>query len=200
MTDHTMPPKLATLLLRFFAGEPDFPQIEGDLDEEFHSLLTESGPAVARCSYWREARRNIWALGKRSSTLQVLALAALSVFVFPFALPPFFHWLDNFYVVVQVVALQAFLVALFAGTIALLLGGLISSLLSGHERMLRLSFTGFYLLMNMCLYLSTSGPRVLDIRLLYLGVNLINWSLIIIAFWMGSVWSSRRRLRRAAVK
>ena len=200
MTDATKPPRLAAQLLSFFAAEPDFPQIEGDLDEEFHNWLLAYGPAVARRSYWREALRSMWALTKRSSTIQVLALAALSVLVFPLAVPPFFHWLDTFYDVVLVAELQLLLLALFEAMIALLLGGLLSRFLSGHERMLRLSFTGFYLMTNIGLYIWIGWPRVSDIRLLYLGMNLINWSLIIIAFWMGSVWSSRRRLRRAAAR
>ena len=198
MTHSITPPKLATLMLSFFASEPDFPQIEGDLGEEFHNCLLASGPQVARRSYWREALRNMWALAKRSSTIQVLAMAALSVFVFPLIVPPFFHWLDTFYFVSQVAGLQLFLLAIFEMTISVVLSVLLSRVLSGRERMLRMTFTGFYLLINMSIYLVFGWPDLLNIRPLYFVLNLINWALVVIAFWMGSVWVNRRRLRRLA--
>jgi hypothetical protein len=198
MTDSIKPPKLATQLLSLFAGEPDFPQIEGDLNEEFHNRLVASGPNLARRSYWREAIHNMWALTKRPRTIRVLALTASSVFVFPLTVPPFFQWLDQFSFVSRVPALHLLLLAIFEATIAILLGILMSRLVRGCERILRAAFTGFFLLFNICIYLLTAGPGALDIRPLYFSLNVANWSLILVAFWIGIVWMRRSRLRRLA--
>src|SRR5262249_24575591 len=113
MTDFIAPPKLATLLLSLFASEPDFPQIEGDLSEEFHNHLLESGPDVARHSYWREAFRNMWALAKRSSTIKVLAQAALSICISVFSVGPFSHWLNTLDLGGSAIALTLLLLSLF---------------------------------------------------------------------------------------
>lgn len=195
MTDAIKPPKLATVLLSLFASEPDFPQIEGDLSEEFHNRLLASGPDVARRSYWREAFRNMWALTKRSSTIKVLAVAALSICISVFSVGPFSHWLITLDLGGFAFALTLLLLYLFNTTIALVLGILMSRFLRGREHMLRLAFTGFYLLYIICGYIKIKGPLVLD---MYFTLNAVNWSLVLIAFWMGSVWISQRRLRRLA--
>jgi hypothetical protein len=198
MTDSATPPRLATVLLRLFAGEPDFPQIEGDLNEEFHNQLVASGPKVAQRSYRREALRNVWALAKRPSAMRVLALALGSVFVFPLSVDRVFHWLDTFSLVSQAPALQVILLALYEITVAVLLGVLTSRLLRGSERILRAAFTGFYLLFNICIYSLIAGPKVFDIQPLYFGLNVANWSLILVAFWIGSIRISQPALRRQA--
>lgn len=195
MTNSITPPKFATLLLSLFASEPDFPQIEGDLSEEFHNCLLASGPDVARRSYRREAFRNMWALAKRSSTMRVLAVAALSICISVFSVGPFSHWLNTLDLGGSAFALTLLLLYLFNTTIALVLGILMSLFLRGCERMLRLAFTGFYLLYFICGYVIIMWPLVLN---RYFTLNIINLSLELSAFWMGSVWISRRRLRRLA--
>ncbi len=195
MTNSITPPKLATLLLSLFASEPDFPQIEGDLSEEFHNCLLTSGPKVARRSYRREAFRTMWALAKRSSTIQVLAVALLSICISIFSVGPFSHWLTTLDFRGSAFALTLFLIFLFNTTMALALGLLMSRFLRGRENMLRMAFTGFYLLYFICGYGITRGPLVID---MYFTLNVVNLSLVLIAFWMGSVWISWRRLRRLA--
>jgi hypothetical protein len=180
--------------MSLFASEQDFPQIEGDLSEEFHNCLLASGPDVARRSYWREAFRNMWALAKRFSTIKVLAVAAFSISISVFSVGPFSHWLITLDLGRSGFALTLVLLYLFNTTIALVLGILMSRFLRGRERMLRLAFTGFYLLYFICGYV-IMGRLVLD---MYLTLNLVNWSLILIAFWLGSVWISQHRLRRLA--
>ena len=194
MTDSIRPPKLATLLLSAFASEPDFPQIEGDLSEEFHNLLLASGPKRARRWYWREAFRNLWALSKRPRTIQVLAAAAFSVLVYKFTAGQFFQWLrTELYLAPRVPGLLLFLMAVFETAIALVLGVLMSRLLGGRERMLRLAFAGCFALFLMRNYLVVSLP--FDSRLLLMSVSS---SFIFIAFWMGSVWITRHRIQRRA--
>lgn len=194
MTNSIMPPKLATLLLNLFASEPDFPQIEGDLSEEFHNHLLASGPNVARRSYRREAFRNMWALAKRSSTIRVIVVAALSICILIFSGGPFSRWLITLDLGGSAFAITLLLLYLFNTTIALVLGILMSRFLRGRERMLRVAFTGFYLLYFICSYVIV-GPFVLN---RYFTLNVINWSVVFSAFWMGSVWISRRRLRQLA--
>jgi hypothetical protein len=195
MTNSITPPKLATLLLRLFSGEPDLPQIEGDLSEEFYNHLLASGPNVARRSYWREAFRNLWALAKRPGTIQVLAVAALSVCISVFSVGPFSHWLATLDLGGSAFTLTLLSLYLFNGTVALALGILMSRFLRGRERMLRMAVTGFYLLYIICGYAIIMGPLALNSLF---TLNVINWSLVISAFWMGSLWIDRRRLRRLA--
>ncbi len=195
MTKSITPPKLATLLLRLFAGEPDFPQIEGDLSEEFHKHLLASGPDVARRSYRREAFRNMWALAKRPSTVGVVAAAALSIGVWVVSVESFSHWLTNLDFSGSAFALNLSFIYLFNATIALMLGVSASRFLREREQMLRVTFTGFYLLYVLCGYL-IMGPLVIN---RYFALSIINWSLALGAFWIGSAWITRRRLRRLAV-
>lgn len=194
MTDSIKPPKLATLMLRLFASEPDFPQIVGDLSEEFHNHLLTSGPDAARRSYWREAIRNLWVLAKRLSTIRVLAVAGLSFGIWIFSLWPFTQWLNNRPEGYNSLFGHLLTLYLYVGTISLALGVLMSLFLRGRERMLRLAFTGFYLLFLICLQVISPIP-VFGKYYIY---NVINWSLTLGAFWMGSWWIGRRRLRRLA--
>lgn len=195
MTDSITPPRLATFLLRLFASEPDFPQIEGDLSEEFHQLLSKYGPNIARRSYWREAFRNIWALAKRSSTIEVISAAALSVFVSVFSVEPFSRALGLLDLTGSTTALTLLLLYLFNGIIAMALGVLMSRLLRCRERLLQLAVTGLYLLYIMCGYIMMGPPMVLN---RYFVFNLVNWTLVLSAFWTASEWIKRRRLRRLA--
>lgn len=194
MTNYSSPPKLATLLLSLFASEPDFPQIEGDLSEEFHNHLLASGPNVARRAYWREAFRNMWALAKRPSTIQIAAAAGLSVCVSIFSVGPFSRWLNTFDLGGSAFAITLLLLYLFNAMVALVLGISTSRFLRGRERLLRLGFTTFYLLYFICGYVIT-GPLILN---MYFTLNVINWSFVVSAFWMGSMWVSRRSPRRLA--
>ena len=59
------PPRGAVNLLKFFATEPDFDTVIGDLSEEFQQQLSAFGQAGARRWYSREALRNGTAFAKR---------------------------------------------------------------------------------------------------------------------------------------
>src|SRR5262245_19905685 len=82
MLESVKPPQTAASLLGLFASEPDFPQIEGDLSEEFHQRMHINGLRSARRWYCRETFRNVLVFIKRPRILQVFAVAALCIIVF----------------------------------------------------------------------------------------------------------------------
>jgi len=76
------PPAVPSAILNFFASQPDFPAVAGDISEEFHQRIQNSGPQAAKRWYWREAIRNAFALTWRelSRTPVRTTLMALSCF------------------------------------------------------------------------------------------------------------------------
>jgi hypothetical protein len=58
MSQLLKPPAVAVAILNFFASQPDFPAVAGDISEEFHQRAHNSGPQAAKRWYWREAFRN----------------------------------------------------------------------------------------------------------------------------------------------
>jgi len=147
MDKTTKPPHGATLLLNLFAGESDFPQIEGDLREEFYQLASQSGPEPARKWYRREAWRNARALIRRPSVINALVGAAFCVAVFRLVTPLFFRWLRfELASAPRTPGLGFLLITLFEIATVLILGAVMSRVLKGRESLLRLTFTLFYLL------------------------------------------------------
>jgi hypothetical protein len=66
--------------MKFFASEPDFDAVIGDLSEGFQRQVSAVGRAAARSWYWKEAFRNARAFGKREllrTPFLVLAVTAL---------------------------------------------------------------------------------------------------------------------------
>ena len=55
-------PALPVAILNFFASQPDFFAVAGDISEEFHQRAQSSGAKAAKRWYWREAFRNAFAL------------------------------------------------------------------------------------------------------------------------------------------
>ena len=92
MPEQVKPPQVAALLLSLFASEPDFPQIVGDMSEEFHQRRLMGGLRSARRWYWRESFRNVLVFTKRPGILQALAVAVLCVVIIRIAYPPFVIW------------------------------------------------------------------------------------------------------------
>src|SRR5690242_7157947 len=80
MPEKLTPPRGASLLLRLLAGEGDFPQIEGDLREEFHRR-TLADAVAARRWYRRELYRNVWALARGWKTIAVVVMAVAAAVV-----------------------------------------------------------------------------------------------------------------------
>ncbi|HTM47057.1 MAG TPA: permease prefix domain 2-containing transporter [Bryobacteraceae bacterium] len=62
MSQLLTPPAVPVAILNFFASQPDFPAVAGDISEEFQQRAQTSGPQAARRWYWHEAFRNASAL------------------------------------------------------------------------------------------------------------------------------------------
>jgi len=62
MPELLKPPAVPAAILNFFASQPDFPVVAGDISEEFHQRVQNSGANTARRWYWHEAFRNALAL------------------------------------------------------------------------------------------------------------------------------------------
>jgi len=62
MSELLKPPAVPVAILNFFASQPDFPAVAGDISEEFHQRAQNSGAEEAKRWYWREAFRNALAL------------------------------------------------------------------------------------------------------------------------------------------
>jgi hypothetical protein len=191
MFDSDRPPRLANLLLRPFSGEPDFPQIEGDMREEFHNRIQTSGVQTANSWYRREALRNVWALSRRPRVIQVFLMAVLAVLVYRFTVPLSARWLSPaLHAAPRIPGLQFSLVFTFAAVVSLSMGALMTRGVRGRERMLRLSFSGLF-----TLFIIGRGWMIgyYDIRFLLYPITS---ALILVAFWIGSLWVSRDGLRR----
>ena len=65
MSELLKPPAVPSAILNFFASQPDFPAVAGDISEEFHQRIQSFGPKAAKRWYWREAFRNALALTRR---------------------------------------------------------------------------------------------------------------------------------------
>ena len=62
MSELLKPPAVPAAILNFFASQPDFPAVAGDISEEFHQRAQSSGAKAAKRWYWHEAFRNALAL------------------------------------------------------------------------------------------------------------------------------------------
>jgi hypothetical protein len=78
----TQLPRIPIAILCFFAGQPDFAAVIGDLTEEFHQRAQSSGFKAARHWFWRETFRTAWALtvGELRRTPIRTTLMALACF------------------------------------------------------------------------------------------------------------------------
>jgi len=202
MPESTNPPKGAHLLLSLFRSEPDLPQIEGDLSEEFHQHLLASGPHTARRWYWREVFRNLWVFTKRPRSIQVFAVGALCVAIFRFAPPLSMGLMRNKLSLMP----RGLLLVLFQVAFGLALGVLMSLMLRGRESLLRLTFAGFsaiWLAHTIGYWLQHStmaGSFTLSLRdLFWPGQLFSRFFCAVIVFWIGSLWMEWRRRQPAAV-
>ena len=189
MPESVNPPQLAALILSVFASEPDFPQIEGDLREEFHQHMRTNGLGAARRWYWRETFRNVFVFIKRPRILQALAVAALFVVVIRIAYRPYLTWLSaELRTAPRVPGLLFFLLVLFRMCLSLALGILAGHILRRRERILISAFTGFYLLLNVK-WLFIIWDVLWEGQMPLHGLILF-WCPII-AVWIATRWSAR---------
>src|SRR2546426_2302648 len=191
MLEPLRPPKGASVLLNLFASEPDFPQVEGDLSEEFQQLALQSGPSAARQWYWREALRNVLAFVTRRESINALGTGLLSLAIFRLVMPLFFHWLRNELASVRrVPGLGSLLMTLFEIGFSFLLGAVMSRMLKGREPLLRLTFTVSYLV-SVASFIIRSGMYVWWTPVQF-SLNLFGLLCVITSFWIGSLHSERR--------
>src|SRR5207244_1554478 len=78
MSDLVTPPRIPTAILYFFATQPDFPVLAGDMHEEFQQRARRSGTATANIWFWREVFRNAWALTLRELMRTPARIAAIA--------------------------------------------------------------------------------------------------------------------------
>jgi len=208
MPETAAPPKWILVLLWAFKGEPCYPQIEGDLEEEFHLRESDYGIAAARRWYYREVCRNIWSLIWRWTTLQAIVVPPLCILFYSFMGPILlrapsrllFEGIFRISNSTLAASSATFLLKyLNLGIVGVALGIVCSLILQGHERMLRLAFVGFFL----TLIVVTTGPRIgwlihqHWIALLETFISLICFPL---GFSMGSMWIERRQRRPRAAQ
>jgi hypothetical protein len=79
MSDEVAPPAVALAALRCFSHEPNYEAILGDLNEEFHRRLMQSGILAARLWYMRDTVRSIWSMTCRVLRQKPLRLIAFAV-------------------------------------------------------------------------------------------------------------------------
>src|SRR5262245_48635976 len=202
MPESAQPPKVAHWLLGLFRSEPNFPQIEGDLSEEFHQHLLTSGPHIARRWYWREVLRNLWVFTKRPRSIQVFVVGALCVVIFRFAPPLSMSLMRNKLSLIPC----GLLLVLFQVAFGLALGCLMSLIVKGREPLLRLTFASFSMvwLAHTLGYWSQHSTMTesftLSLRNLFWPGQLFSrFFCAVIVFWIGSLWMEWRRRQLAAV-
>jgi hypothetical protein len=75
------PPRGAVNLLKFFASEPDFETVIGDLSEGFQKQASAFGQADARRWYWRETLRNAAVFAGRELRRTPFTVVVVTVFI-----------------------------------------------------------------------------------------------------------------------
>jgi hypothetical protein len=199
MSETTASPKWILFLLWPFKGEPCYPQIEGDLAEEFQQRTTEYGIRSARLWYYKEICRNLLFLTCRWVTIPVIILPLLCMIIQPFLLNLYsalwgllirsFSWILLFFDV------------LFSSLVGLAFAEILCRFLNRHERMSRLAFGLFSLVfvgmwnepMALNLWHGMRVPATAIPQLfIYLRPSfMFIWTLI--CFWIGSVGIERKR-------
>ncbi|MGH9645709.1 MAG: permease prefix domain 2-containing transporter [Bryobacteraceae bacterium] len=183
MSELLKPPAVAAAILNFFASQPDFSAVVGDISEEFHQRAEKSGANAANRWYWREVFRNAQALTWRelARTPFQTTLIALSC-LFAVNVLTSFIW--------RLVSLSPPIpwgVFIIYQTILLVMGLIGGRLLPGREWALALTFT----ILSVC---SATALRwyfpALRVRF-YAPL----WALMIFgslarqgAFWLGCLW------------
>jgi hypothetical protein len=219
MPEITAPPKWILFLLWPFKGESCYPQIEGDLREEFHQRESEHGRTAARRWYCSEVCRNLWSLTWRWATIAVIVLPLFFVALgystpipYMFVLVPLVPVLNplvNALLAAPGLAMRDIMFGMIFLLPPAIIPGLAlpvvcGALLRGHDRMIRLVFTAY------CLGLSVIyGINHFDnlIRTLGVGIpGILSHNIVlgllrpvhILPFiWMSSIWVERHRCRKA---
>jgi hypothetical protein len=199
MPKTTARPRWILFLLWPFKGEPCFPQIEGDLIEEYQHRLSINGIPSTRRWYCWEIVRNGLSLARRWVTIQALILP---LFCLPLHLLLFQIYRNLLFVRTQSFSLiQLTLDLLFQSIVGLALGMTLSYLLGGHERMVRLSCALYYILLVISWNAGLARNVLLGVRINISDIPVMAefceksfvflWALICI--WLGSAWIGKHR-------
>jgi|SRR5215831_10647734 len=192
MPETMKPPAGASWLLSIFTLEPDFQQVDGDLQEEFHQIALREGTRAARNWYWREAFRNAWAFSMRPSTIRLLAAAVLCVLILRLTNRPLNRWLRAALMPApRVPGLSLLLGSLIQTGVVLGLGYSAESILQRREPRLPAAFIGLYLLAIAYWVCHTHYYQ-----LWLLAPKRIPWDVaktIVVAgaYWIGVAWAAR---------
>ena len=186
MSELLKPPAVPVAILNFFASQPDFPAVAGDISEEFHQRIQSSGPKAAKRWYWGEQFRNAGALTARelSRTPVRTTLMALSCF---FAVAIVTNILMNYLWSLGLMYGPRPRGVLTIQLLTLLATGLAGGkVLPGREWALALSFTAFSICLAGGLRWYSAVPRVHfsapQLEFLIVGNVLCQG-----AFWLGCV-------------
>ena len=221
MSDLAPRPKWILHLLWFFKGESCYPQIEGDLSEEFQLRVSKNGIADARQWYRREVCRNFWSLTWRWETIAVIVLTlffvALGFSTFPRMPIPFLHLARLLETVLKpllppVLGPQPFIYVSIRIVILMIPTTIIpglsfplvcGALLRGHQRMIRLVVTAYCLGITVLFGISRFDIIMRDLwqgvpHMFSPTVLVCSLPLWILPFiWVSSTWVERHQRRRA---
>lgn len=196
MLETLKPPRGASLMLRLFACEPDFPQVEGDLREEFNQVALQSGPNSAEQWYWHQALRNMRVFVTRRGSINVLGATTFCIALFSLLAPLYSRWLRYELISAPRIRGLGFLLMTLSEMAFWLVSGLVlGRILTRRGPLLRLVFTGSYLL-RVTFFIFTSGIYTWWLRE-PVQIARFNFALlgIVASFWIGSCWSQRHERR-----
>jgi hypothetical protein len=186
MSELLKPPAVPLAMLNFFAQQPDFSALAGDVSEEFHQRVQSSGAQAATLWYWREASRNAWVLTVRELLRTPVRTTVMAASCF---------WAVNIVTNLYIVEAEKLGVFLHSGQFMFLfllrlmtfltMGWVGGRLLSGREWALALTFTAVSVCVAGTLrsYYPALHFSVLG-WVAVISVTLVQQS----AFWLGSLW------------
>src|SRR6185295_17191607 len=192
MSEFLKPPAVPVAILNFFASQPDFSAVAGDISEEFHQRAHNSGAEAARRWYWRAAFRNALALTwrelvrtpVRTTLVAIGCLIGVSAVMGLYGFLRFYPFPSDLEILVRHggVLIALYLIA------SLAMGWIGARLVRGREWALALTFT----LVSACVALPGTWYLVFVVKV---DLSTPLWAIAILgnvlrqgAFWLGCLW------------